>query len=102
MLIFAPWRHGYHTKQLAREDAQLWHGHWIDSGRIETLRNERHLLSVIRYISGNKDIELKKKKRLCRNLLWLVDVFRGGKNSEENCGMYLEHLCTDCSKFKEQ
>lgn len=93
MLIFAPWRHDYHIKQLAREEAQLWHGHWIDSGGIETLRNERHLLSMIRYISGNKDIELKKKDcaEIFYDQLMSLEVV---KTQKENSGMNLEHLCT--------
>lgn len=63
---------------------QLWHGHWADSG------NEKHILGMVRYISGNKNIELKKKKRLCGNILWLVDIFGDGKDSERKLGHVFE------------
>lgn len=42
---------------------------------------------MVRYISGNKNIELKKKKKpLCGNILWLVDIFGDGKDSERKLG----------------
>lgn len=94
MLFCAPWRHFYHIKQLAGEEAPLWQGHWIGSGRIETQKLMTFIM--LRYISGNKDIELKKKKKKTVQKSFMTGkcLWRWWRLRKKTV-MYLKHLRTD-------